>query len=142
MGEDVYLEGFLTGVLELECSRCLGRYASPLRESFRMVLEPARDRVPAEPEAALALTRDGLCLADDVETGWYKGRELDLGPFSLELVALALPVQPLCREDCRGLCPGCGVDRNQTACGCEKPKPASPFAALGALRRESKEGGS
>ncbi|MCC6640349.1 MAG: DUF177 domain-containing protein [Deltaproteobacteria bacterium] len=142
MGQDVYLEGEVSGTLHLECSRCLARYVSPLRESLRLVLEPAGDRVPAEPEAAAALARDGLCLGDEIETGWFRGRELELGPFLLEVVTLALPVQPLCREDCRGLCPRCGADRNQTACGHEEAKPASAFAALRALRRDSTEGGS
>lgn len=140
MGQDVYLEGEIRGSTELECGRCLARYVSPLRESFRLVLEPAGDRVPAEPEAAAALARDGLCLGDEIETGWFRGREIELGPFLLEVVTLALPVQPLCREDCRGLCPRCGADRNQTACRCEEAKPASAFAALRALRRDSSEG--
>jgi uncharacterized protein len=140
MGEDVYLEGMASGVLALECSRCLARYALPLREPFRVVLEPAGERVPAEPESAAALARNGICLGDDVETGWFRGLEFDLGPFLLEVVTLGLPVQPLCREDCAGLCPRCGVDRNQTACGCEEVKPASPFAALSVLRRDSNEG--
>ena len=140
MGQDVYLEGQVRGVFGLECSRCLTWYASPLRESFRLVLEPAGDRVPAEPEAAAALARDGMCRSDDIETGWFRGRELDLGPFLLEVVTLTLPVQPLCREDCRGLCPCCGTDRNQTACRCEEAKPASPFAALRVLRRDASEG--
>lgn len=140
MGQDVYLEGEVRGVLSLECGRCLARYASPLRESLRLVLEPAGDRVPAEPAAAEALARDGMCTGDDIETGWFRGREIDLGPFLLEVVTLAVPVQPLCREDCRGLCPCCGADRNETACGCEEAKPASPFAALRALRREASEG--
>lgn len=141
LGQDVYLEGEVRGAVELECSRCLARYVCPLRESLRLVLEPAGERVPAEPEAAAALARDGLCLADEIDTGWFRGREIELGPFLLEVVTLALPVQPLCREDCRGLCPRCGADRNQTACRCEEAKPASPFAALRVLRRESSEGG-
>ena len=37
--------------------------------------------------------------------GWFQGHEIDLGDFFREVLTLALPVQPLCREDCRGLCP-------------------------------------
>ena len=140
MGQDIYLEGEARGSVELECGRCLSRYRMPLLEPFRVVLEPAGDRVPAEPEAAAALARDGVCLGEDVETGWFRGRELELGPFLREVVTLALPVHPVCREDCRGLCPHCGADRNQGDCGCEEARPASPFAALRALRRPSNEG--
>ncbi len=140
MGQDVYLEGEVRGAFQLECSRCLARYSLPLREKLRLVLEPAGERVPAEPEAAAALARDGMCPGDDIETGWFRGREIELGPFLLEVVTLALPVQPLCREDCRGLCPCCGLDRNQTACRCEEAKPASPFEVLRTLHRDSSEG--
>jgi len=134
MGEDVVLEGLLEGSLALECGRCLARYRQPLRESFRLVLEPAGSRVPADPEAAAALVRDGLCLGDEFETGWYREGEIHLDSVCLELIALALPVQPLCREDCAGLCPRCGVDRNVSPCDCGEVRPESPFAALAALR--------
>jgi uncharacterized protein len=139
MGQDVYLEGTLEGALELECGRCLVRYRSPLRESFRLVLEPAGGRVPAEPESARDLARLGMCLGDELEMGWFQGPEIDLRSLLREVVALAVPVQPLCRDACRGLCPRCGADRNRETCGCEAERPASPFAALEALRRRRDE---
>lgn len=142
MGQDVYLEGTVSGALELECSRCLARYRLALREPFRLVLEPAGSRVPAEPEAARALARRGMCLGDELETGWYQSHEIDLGGFVREVVTLGLPVQPLCREDCRGLCPRCGADRNAGACGCADERPNTPFAALSALRGREPEGDS
>jgi uncharacterized protein len=134
MGHDLYLEGSAAGELELECSRCLARYRHGLREPFRLVLEPAGARVPADPEAAQALARDGMCLGSDLETGWYRGSEVHLGHFFLEVIALALPVKPLCREDCPGLCSRCGADLGQGPCGCSDARPDSPFAALAALR--------
>jgi uncharacterized protein len=149
MGSDLYLEGALEGALELECGRCLVRYRQPLREPFRLVLEPAGARVPPEPAAARDLARLGMCLGDELEMGWFQGPEIDLGGFFREVVALALPFQPVCREECRGLCPRCGVDRNVETCDCEPGEPArdeparrkSPFAALEALRRRGSEGG-
>ncbi len=136
MAEALYLEGRAEGRVELECSRCLKRYFLPLREDFRLVLEPAEQRTPADPEAAEALARDGLALSEDLDTGWFRGLEVEFGPYYREVIALGLPVQPLCREECRGLCPRCGNDRNRQACGCEETKPDSPFAALAALRGE------
>lgn len=135
-GEEILLDGTITGALELECARCLARYRHRLREPFRFVLEPAGLRTPAEPEAAAALLREGMCLADEVELGWYRGSEIQLDSVCRELIALALPVKPLCREDCAGLCPSCGADRNDTACGCSEAASSSPFAALAALRGE------
>lgn len=134
MGEDLYLEGVLTGALELGCSRCLARYRHPLRETFRLVLEPAAQRVPADPEAARALAQFGMCPGDELETGWFRGSEIDLGEFFRELVALCMPVQPVCREECRGLCPQCGADRNLKSCRCVEAGRSSPFAVLRGLR--------
>jgi len=134
MGDDLYLEGVVEGALELECSRCLARYRHALREPFRLVLEPAGDRSPAEPEAAGALSHHGVCLGDELETGWYRGRELDLGAFLREVVSLAIPVQPLCRESCPGLCGRCGAELGAGPCGCPETRSDSPFAVLARLR--------
>jgi uncharacterized protein len=134
MGEDLYLEGSVEGRLELECSRCLARYRHRLREPFRLVLEPAGSRRPADPEGAEALERDGVCLGEEIEVGWYRGTEIDLGAVLFEVVALALPVKPLCRDECAGLCSRCGVDLNLGPCGCPEIETDSPFAVLKALR--------
>lgn len=139
-GDDVVLGGTIEGALELECARCLARYRHRLHEPFRLVLEPAGSRTPAEPEAALALSRDGLCLSDELEMGWYRGSEIQLDAVCLELISLALPVKPLCREDCAGLCPRCGADRNEATCSCDEVAPHSPFAVLAALRGGRAEG--
>jgi uncharacterized protein len=136
MGDDLFLDGELAGELDLECGRCLARYRQPIRERFRLLLEPAGDRVPADPEGAAALARDGLCLSDELEAGWYRGSEIDLGGFFQEGIALLFPVQPLCREECRGLCPSCGADRNVEACACGEASPSSPFAKLRGLRNQ------
>ena len=137
MGQDVYLEGGAEGALELECSRCLARYGHRLREAFRLVLEPAGSRISADPEAVAALDRDGLCLGDEFETGWYRGGEIRLDSVCLEVISLALPVQPLCREECPGLCSRCGAELAEGPCGCDEARPNSPFAVLAALRDET-----
>ena len=106
MGEDVYLEGSIRGQRSSSNAAAASRaIVTRSHEPFRLVLEPAGSRVPADPEAAEALARDGLCLGEEPETGWFRGEEIDLGAFVREAIALSLPVQPLCREDCPGLCP-------------------------------------
>jgi len=134
VGEDIRIQGRVDAVIEAECSRCLKRYRHALRDHFELLLEPAGERVPSDPESAEALTQDGICLADELEVGWYRGKELKLDRFLAEVFSLALPLQPLCREDCPGLCPHCGADRSEQACDCVDLKPSSPFAALAALR--------
>ncbi len=132
--DDIRLEGGVDGVVELECGRCLARYRHRFSEEFRFVLEPAGNRVPADPEGAAALSRDGLCLGDELEAGWFQGSEIDLGSIFVELVSLALPVKPLCREDCPGLCAGCGANLAVAGCGCGEIKSDSPFAVLAGIR--------
>ena len=133
-GDDLHLTGTFSGTLELECGRCLARYRHALRDAFRLVLEPAGERLPPDPEGAAALTREGLCLGEELEVGWYRGNEIELDALFAELISLALPIQPRCRKECAGLCPVCGVDRNGTQCDCVESKVNSPFAALAALR--------
>jgi uncharacterized protein len=142
IGDDVFLDGAVEGSLPLECARCLARYRHMLREPFRLALEPAGARQPTDPEGVASLARYGMCLAEELETGWYRGDPIDLSGFFHEVVCLALPVKPLCREDCRGLCPRCGADRNAAPCGCPEGPEHSPFAALGALREKSGGGSS
>lgn len=140
VGDDVFLAGALVGAVKVECSRCLRRYRHALSEGFRLVLEPAGERQPADPEGVRTLARDGMCLGDDLELGWYRGQEINLDAFFTELISLALPLQPLCEEGCKGLCPRCGGDRNQVACGCEEEeRPPSPFAVLAALKTGPEE---
>lgn len=134
MGEDIFLAGTIQGSLSLECARCLARYGHTLQESFQLVAEPAGTRVPSDPEAAEALARDGLYLGDELSVGWYQGGEIHLDALCFEVISLALPVKPLCREDCSGLCARCGIALDQGACECEETNPSSPFAVLATLR--------
>jgi len=133
VGDDLLIEGVAEGEADLECGRCLERYRQALSEGFRLVLEPAGDRLPTDPEGVLALSRDGVCLGDELEAGWYQGREIDLGSIFVEVVSLALPVNPLCSEDCAGLCQYCGEKRT-LGCTCEQARKDSPFAVLADLR--------
>ncbi len=65
---------------------------------------------------------DGAEVADgDIDTFPFDGETLDLEPLLREQFVLAIPYSPLCREDCKGLCPQCGIDRNTGTCACEKP---------------------
>lgn len=147
-GNEFCLQGIATGELELECGRCLTRYRHALREDFRLVLQDAAGRVPPDPEGVESLTRDGLCLLDELELGWYRGSEIVLDGFFGEVISDAIPIQFLCSEDCAGLCPICGARRADGDCGCaldesqeasgqgDAPERASPFAVLAKLRDE------
>ena len=74
-------------------------------------------------------TEDG----DGDETYPLDDDDVDLEPLVRDAVLLELPLAPLCRPDCRGLCPICGADRNVEPCDCEAP-PDPRWAALDVLR--------
>lgn len=133
---DLLVEGRVHGQVEVACSRCLCRYRAPIRESFRLVLEPAGAKVPADPEGADALENDGLYLGDEAVTGWFRGKDIRLDRFIGEIISLALPTQPVCEDSCQGLCPHCGVDRNLESCNCAEARPTSPFAVLSKLKKD------
>jgi uncharacterized protein len=63
-----------------------------------------------------------------------EGDQIDLAPAVREYVLLALPDGPLCRDDCAGICPSCGVDRNETTCECDTEVRDERWAALDQLR--------
>ncbi len=94
------------------CPRCLAEWDEELEVSAFQVFEPEPD------EDGYGLDRDDFI---DVS-----------GPVRDE-VALAVPVRPLCRPDCRGLCPTCGTDLNREPCGGHEEPSRSPFAALQGL---------
>ena len=82
--------------------------------------------VPVRPPAGTAAKDKGRGGAEeevelqdeDLSTAFYHDHVLDLGEMLREQFYLALPMRPLCRPDCKGLCPQCGVDRNVEACQC------------------------
>jgi len=123
-GLDIFFHGSLGGEVVGTCARCLEDYAFALDHPFVFVLTPRA-----------AATDDSAQLrADDLALSYYEGDEIDLTPLVHEQLILALPTRPLCGEACRGLCPRCGANLNDGACGCP-PAPADPrLAVLHALR--------
>ncbi|MBM4294554.1 MAG: DUF177 domain-containing protein, partial [Deltaproteobacteria bacterium] len=57
--------------------------------------------------------------AADLDVDFISGENIDLQGIVREQIILSMPLKPLCHEDCRGLCPGCGANLNREACTCE-----------------------
>jgi len=74
--------------------------------------------------------------AEPGETWPIKNDQLDLGPVAREALILALPLAPLCREDCAGLCAVCGSDRNAGDCGCAPVQTDPRWSVLDRLRED------
>jgi uncharacterized protein len=124
-GLDVFFRGTLQGAVVGTCSRCLEEYPFGLEHPFVFVLTP---------RAAATLPESQLS-ADDMALSFYEGEEIDVTPLVHEQVILALPTRPLCREDCRGLCPRCGANLNAGPCACPAAPPDPRLAVLHALGR-------
>lgn len=123
-GPNVLLHGSLRGELGAECQRCLGPAAVPVDQRLRMTFAPPGDKTPAE----------DFVDPDDVDYAHHDREVVDLRDVLREQLLLAIPITVLCKEDCKGLCPTCGADRNSTECGCETTISLSPFAVLKNLK--------
>jgi uncharacterized protein len=120
--------GTLRSDVEALCGRCLEPFTSSLERSYDLTLVPAGS-VDARATAASDFDEE---LGYD---GVYEGDELELGPIVEEQFHLSIPMRFVCSEDCRGLCPQCGMRLGETACGCREAEPASRFDALKSLLR-------
>ena len=108
--KDVFrLDGRVRTTLELPCSRCLEPFPLPIDSAFDLRYLPA---------SALSDADEREIADEDLETSYYRDDQIDVNELLREQFYLALPMKPLCRDDCAGLCPVCGVNRNVTACAC------------------------
>ncbi|MDW8329759.1 MAG: DUF177 domain-containing protein [Candidatus Bipolaricaulota bacterium] len=117
-GEAVYRQNAIWVRLRIEatvsqaCSRCLAPVISAVRLDELLEFRPLH-----AVENPLATE---VYLYDIEET------VLDLQPYVMGLIANSLAIKPLCRPDCKGLCPQCGQDLNVTTCDCERKAPGDP----------------
>ncbi len=107
---------------QLECGRCLQPFETELRLLIDEEFIPLRDPVTGEAVSA------------DPDEFRIDGRNhLDLSEAVRQYEQAALPIRPLCREDCAGLCPACGQNLNERRCDCIQPEPEGAWAGLAAL---------
>ncbi len=104
-----HLVGAVQTELELPCSRCLEPYRLPVDLAFDQRYLPQAE-ASADQETEVA--------EEDLETSFYRKGQIDLNELLREQFYLALPMKPLCREGCRGLCSQCGMNLNTGTCDC------------------------
>ena len=124
-----HLAGRVTATLELPCSRCLESYQIPVDAPFDLRYQPRQADESGGGERELA--------PDDIDTAYYENDEIDLGQLMLEQFYLALPMKPLCGDDCRGLCSNCGTNWNKSSCSCTVQWEDPRLAALKTLKKDS-----
>ncbi len=125
------LSGTARAELELLCSRCLEPFGMPVDAVFDLKYLPATE---------MATDEEREIQDEDFETSYYRDDRIDVNDLLREQFYLQLPMKPLCREECQGLCPECGTNRNTGACDCapgwEDPRMA-PLRGLARSKRDS-----
>lgn len=122
------LVGGVKTTLELPCSRCLEPFTLPVASAFDLRYQPHTANT-GEGEREVE--------EDDLTTAFYEHEEIDLGQLMREQFYLVLPMKPLCRDDCKGLCAVCGTNLNRGSCECTRSWEDPRLAALRELRTEN-----
>lgn len=119
-GAHAFASGTFKGHLTVACSRCVGPVRLELDETLRVTFMPPGE-MPDEEEDQAGSEEGPEVRSEDLDVFPYDGEKIDLEPLLREQFVLAIPFAPLCSEECKGLCPQCGIDRNSGTCNCEKP---------------------
>jgi uncharacterized protein len=137
LGRRVRLLGSTKVDLGAPCGRCLAPARVSVPVAFHLSLVPAKDSA----EDGVASREEGEEHAEgsftpqQVDEETYRGKVIDLDPLVDEQIALAVPEYPVCREACQGLCPVCGQNQNEKACGCDRRVPDPRWAGLEKFRQ-------
>jgi uncharacterized protein len=109
-GHEVRLRGKISASAEVDCDRCLKTVNLPIETEFDVKYVPVEDYTASE---AAELQEE------DLSVSFFEGETIDVDELVREQVLLAMPARALCGEECKGLCPVCGADRNADSCNCE-----------------------
>lgn len=120
-GMDIRIHGRIGAEAAAECARCTAPVALAVEQDFDLLYRPVSE-IAHEEEIEIP--------RDELDVGFYSGEGINLTDVVKEQVILALPMKVLCRPDCHGLCPVCGVNLNAGACRCQQPRGESAFGSL------------
>lgn len=113
--DGAFLRGRLKALLHVGCARCLNPVPIELDESLSITFLP-KSQVPDDDEIV-----EGADISDEsADLFAHDGQKIDMRPMLREHMILAVPMAPLCEEDCKGLCQQCGQDLNVGTCKCPK----------------------
>ena len=127
------LVGTVKTELELQCSRCLEPFTLPVDRAFDLRFLPAGTPEPESDSDDEEIEVE----EDDVSLTFYRDEQIDLNELLREQFYLALPMKPLCADDCKGLCPLCGKNLNRETCDCNRTWDDPRMAALRELRHRN-----
>lgn len=112
-GTKIIITGFLTSTLKLQCSRCLESF------NFNLNVEINSTFYPLE-EYAFRVSEPVQLKGAEMDMEFYRKGVIEVDDVISEHIILNLPLYPLCKPDCRGICPTCGKNLNFENCTCEK----------------------
>ena len=129
MGEMVAVEGRVKTTVRMTCNRCLIEFESVLHPGFTLTYtrRPPLESEPADDEE-MELQAEKIGLIP------FTGEEIDLLEDVQSEIVMAVPMRPVCSENCKGLCPKCGANRNKTACSCQRRTDDPRLAVLKGLK--------
>jgi uncharacterized metal-binding protein YceD (DUF177 family) len=122
-GRTVTIDGDVAGKFQASCSRCVDETTQNMNAPVSLVLKPHSERRRPEDEV------------EDLNIGFYDGKEVDCASIAEEYLVLAIPYSVLCSPSCKGLCSHCGENLNQSQCACApQSDSSSPLSALKHLK--------
>ena len=124
-GNEVFVNGHIDAHAQVECDRCLQQIEMPVSADFALEYITGSDYESSE---MAELTEDAMAVSV------FDGNAIDVDEIVKEQVLLAVPTRVLCREDCRGICPECGIDKNTGECHCVTDDIDPRWAALKNLK--------
>jgi len=141
----VAVTGVLEGTIIRQCVRCLKEYEDPLAFSVRAAFIPEPKSSPRHPKRIdpRKMRADVVEVESEEEPDdqyHYQDNQLELAPMLREHVILSAPMQPLCSDDCLGLCAQCGKNLNEGPCQCAAEPPIPTFRVVQSMKH--KTGGS
>jgi len=138
----VAVTGVLEGTIIRECVRCLKGYEDLLAFSVRAAFVPEPKSSPrhpkrVDPRKARAEVVEAEPEEEPDDQYQYQGNQLELAPMLREHVILSAPMQPLCNNDCLGLCAQCGKNLNEGPCHCAVEPPIPTFRVVQSMKRRT-----
>jgi uncharacterized protein len=124
-GNEVFVNGHVDTRTQVECDRCLKMIELPVNADFELEYITGTEYESSE---VAELTEA------EMSVSVFDGHALDVDEIVKEQILLAVPTRMLCREDCKGICPECGTDRNTGECNCETKEIDPRWAALKNLK--------
>lgn len=121
---EIKVSGHIAVEMIADCDRCLEPARFPIDSDFSLFYRPIEEGYGDEKEIDTG----------EAEMGFYEGDGLELNDVVREFVLLALPMQRVCGEGCKGICPSCGQNRNLEECGCAAEIVDDRWAALKSLK--------